>query len=339
VARIHKRDETLDAKSLRVLAEVCRKLFSCSPNSADPERLFSELGRIVSPDRTQQCDELIEMKHVIAADVRASKTISRIRLGKTKGYVRSRKRFSEALAATLMLKAMERSTEGASGALSMVAQAQTLSVRDIVPMEAEVVHVGVSSIASETLHAGCLAANASSPGTSNSSSTNVASNIGINEDNYDTETETDDLSGFGNGIEYHSELKATDADIEHYSTLISHLEEGCQDFSNESCSSDFGSDEADELRAQALAKKSLEMYAHGMLPTEDDPALPKDPIVGFRGETFSLKLVFGRAVGPGVEVSQTVLLPSLTSICHIVPETAEKNSKYENDTPVRLRCI
>jgi hypothetical protein len=73
-----------------------------------------------------------------------------------------------------------------------------------------------------------------------------------------------------------------------------------------------------------LAKKSLKMHAHGMLPTEDDPALPKDPIVGFCSETFSLKLLFGRAVGPGVEVSQTVLLPSLTSICRIVPENAEK---------------
>jgi hypothetical protein len=203
MARVHKLEETLDAKTLRVLGEVCRKLFSCSQNSADPESLFSELGRIVSTDRTQQCDELIEMKHVIAADVRASKTISEIRLGKTKGYVRSRKRFSEEPAATLILKAMDRSTEGASGALSMVAQAQTLSVRDIVPMEAEVVHVGVSSIASETLHAGCLAANTGSPGTSNSSITNVASNIGIIEDNYETETETDDLSGFRTGIEYH----------------------------------------------------------------------------------------------------------------------------------------
>jgi hypothetical protein len=118
--------------------------------------LFCELGRIVLPDRTQQCDELIEMKHVIAADVRSFKTIGEIRLGKTKGYVRSRKPFSEAVAATLMLKAMDRSLEGASGALSMVSQAQTLSVRDIVPMEAEAVHVGVSSTASETLHAGCL---------------------------------------------------------------------------------------------------------------------------------------------------------------------------------------
>jgi hypothetical protein len=51
-----------------------------------------------------------------------------------------------------MLKAIDRSTEGASGALSMVAQAQTLSVRDIGPMEAEVVNVGVSS-SSETLYA------------------------------------------------------------------------------------------------------------------------------------------------------------------------------------------
>jgi hypothetical protein len=73
-----------------------------------------------------------------------------------------------------------------------------------------------------------------------------------------------------------------------------------------------------------LAKKSLKMHAHGMLPTEDDPALPKDPIVGFCSETFSLKLLFGRAVGPGVEVSQTVLLPSLTGICRIVPENGEK---------------
>jgi hypothetical protein len=215
--------------------------------------------------------------------------------------------------------------EGASGALSMVAQAQTLSVRDIVPVEANFVHVGVSSTASETLHAGCLAANAGSPSKSNSSSTsNLASNIGITEDNYDTETETDDLSGFGNEIEDPSELKASDAATEHYSTLISYLEEGCQDLASESSSSGFGSDEADELRARALAKKSLKMYAHGMLPTEDDPALPKDPIVGFRGETFSLKLIFGRAVGPGIEVSQTVLLPPLTSICRIVPETAEK---------------
>jgi predicted secreted protein len=196
------------------------------------------------------------------------------------------------------MHAMDRSTEGVSGALSMAAQAQTLSVRNIVPMEAEVVHVGVSSTTSETLYAGCLAANAGSPGTSNASRTsNVASNTGITEDSYDTETETDELGGFGNGIEDPSELKATDADIEQYSTLISYLEEGFQDFTNESSSSDFGSDETDEILAQALAKKSLKMYAHGMLPTEDDTAMPKDPIVGFRGETFSLKLLFGRVVG------------------------------------------
>jgi hypothetical protein len=42
-----------------------QKRFSCSPDSADPGRLLSEVGRIVSPDRTQPCEYIIEMKHVI----------------------------------------------------------------------------------------------------------------------------------------------------------------------------------------------------------------------------------------------------------------------------------
>jgi hypothetical protein len=58
-------------KSRRLLAQVAKQLFGVLPNSADPERVFSELGRMITPSRTSLADARSTRIFFIAADCRA----------------------------------------------------------------------------------------------------------------------------------------------------------------------------------------------------------------------------------------------------------------------------
>jgi hypothetical protein len=63
--------ETAGSRSLSALARVALRLFSVLPNAADPERLFSLLGQIVTPSRTRLSDKRVTQLSTISADVRA----------------------------------------------------------------------------------------------------------------------------------------------------------------------------------------------------------------------------------------------------------------------------
>jgi hypothetical protein len=59
-----------DVRSWRLLAQVAGKLLNVLPNAADPERVFSELGRMITPSRTNLEDAQSARMIFIAADCR-----------------------------------------------------------------------------------------------------------------------------------------------------------------------------------------------------------------------------------------------------------------------------
>jgi hypothetical protein len=80
---------------LILLCEVLRKVYSCCPNSADAESLFSELGRIFFGEKTSLKDSTGTHKAVIAADVRLKKRLAREAHGKLGVPCRTQQRFTD----------------------------------------------------------------------------------------------------------------------------------------------------------------------------------------------------------------------------------------------------
>jgi hypothetical protein len=94
-----------DAKAGRLcLASAAAKNFSVLPNAADPERVFSELGRMITTARTSPAYKQSSRMLLIAADYRAKmgeKARARDRSGE---YSKTNKEFSDAAAALQRLK-------------------------------------------------------------------------------------------------------------------------------------------------------------------------------------------------------------------------------------------
>jgi hAT family C-terminal dimerisation region len=95
-----------DVRSRRLLAQVARKLLSVLPNSADPERVFSELGRMITPSRTSLADAQSSRMLFIAADCRAQEREDAAGGGLV--MQQTAKKFSERAAAVVRLNYIRR---------------------------------------------------------------------------------------------------------------------------------------------------------------------------------------------------------------------------------------
>jgi fructose-specific phosphotransferase system component IIB len=92
-------------RSRRLLAKVAGKLLSVLPNATDPERVFSEIGRMITPSRTSLADAQSARMLFIAADCRAQE-----RDGVSGGSVtrRTLKKFTKRAAVVLRLHSIGR---------------------------------------------------------------------------------------------------------------------------------------------------------------------------------------------------------------------------------------
>jgi hypothetical protein len=102
-----KKKASSETKELILLCEVLRKIYSFCPNSADAERLFSELGRIVSVEKTSLKDSTMIQKAVIAADVRMQKRLARDARGEHGGISRTQQRFIDPGAVLKQLRSID----------------------------------------------------------------------------------------------------------------------------------------------------------------------------------------------------------------------------------------
>jgi hAT family C-terminal dimerisation region len=62
-----------DVRSRHLLAQVARKILAVMTNAADPERVFSELGRMITSSRTRLDDAQSTQMFFIAADCRTQR--------------------------------------------------------------------------------------------------------------------------------------------------------------------------------------------------------------------------------------------------------------------------
>jgi hypothetical protein len=95
-----------DVQSRHLLAQVVRKLLAVLPNSADPERVFSELGRMITLSRTSLADSQRSRMLFIAADFRAQEREDAAGGGSV--MQRTAKKFSERAAAVVRLNSIDR---------------------------------------------------------------------------------------------------------------------------------------------------------------------------------------------------------------------------------------
>jgi hypothetical protein len=87
----------------RIFAQVVKQILGALPNAADPERVFSELGRMITPTRTSLGDcQSSRMLH-IAADYRVKQ---REVLGGASTTLRNIKKFSTRAEAILRLRSI-----------------------------------------------------------------------------------------------------------------------------------------------------------------------------------------------------------------------------------------
>lgn len=98
-----------------LLCEVFRKIYACSPHAADGERLFSEVGRIVTSDKTSLKDETLVKKAVTAADIRLREQVARETIGKRGRADRTEKRFVNSSEVLQRLRALGSNSRSGSG--------------------------------------------------------------------------------------------------------------------------------------------------------------------------------------------------------------------------------
>lgn len=90
-----------------LLREVLRKIYACCLNAADMERLFSQLGPIVTPNKTRLKDSTITQKSVIPADVRLHNQLERESRGEQLKADRLHKLFVDSGSALKRLRALD----------------------------------------------------------------------------------------------------------------------------------------------------------------------------------------------------------------------------------------
>jgi hAT family C-terminal dimerisation region len=272
-----------------LLAEVARKVFCITPNTADPERLFSEFGRMVSKERSQQKVDLLQMRHVIAASVRQENL--RQKPGGKRG--REHKWFCDTAAAVLMLRQVE---EGVGTLMedvqSVVLEKDNLEFTLTLGRQKHNQIEGARSTSARP---------ASGTAVSTSTPTDVGSSSELPVEHPDGSGLEDELDGIACLDD--SELDAAGRASKNFDGFVNSLAEACKEFDDV----DFGVGQVDFDCGEDARAKSLATYPLGELPRDDDPVLPKETMPGFRGETFPLVKLFGLD-------SATGRLPPLTKI-------------------------
>jgi hypothetical protein len=105
-----KKTASVETTELILFCEVLRKVYSCCPNSADAEWLFSELGRIVPVDKTCLKDSTVMQKALIAADVQLKKRLARKAHGELRVPSRTQKRLIDTGAVLKRLRSIDAGT-------------------------------------------------------------------------------------------------------------------------------------------------------------------------------------------------------------------------------------
>jgi hypothetical protein len=93
------------AMSRQVLAPVAVRSFSVLPNAADPERVFSELGRMITTSRTMLADAQSKHMLFVAADCRAEARRTGEGVDGGGSMQKASTKFSDRAAALLCLRA------------------------------------------------------------------------------------------------------------------------------------------------------------------------------------------------------------------------------------------
>lgn len=325
VARSEQKGSGTSTSSVEVLVlcEVLRKIFSCCPNSADAERLFSELGRVVTADKTRQNDETVTMKSVIAADMRMRRAATD-GVGRTKTEQR---RFMDTNALISRLKAVSDDAREGEGEIvgagdELVLDLQNLDDCDAVEGSQTLV---VTPAVADTPDVIALEAEkrASDMSVEDILGGNHEGNITVNSVLSDT---VEDASS--------SEVAATELAINDYDALVRQVHETAaelgwdKEFVSGELSASLSATRESELEAeaeeQAQRKLSLDKHPLGQIPKGsslgiDNPRtltrdrsddLPRDKLWGFRGFKISL-----------ANFANSVELPPLTRI-----------GRFENDT-------
>lgn len=293
-----------------VLCEVLRKVYSCTPNAADAERLFSELGRIVTPDKTRQTDETVMMKSVIAADVRMRR-VACDGVGRSKTEQR---RFMDTNRVLSRLKALSQETrEGGSAADEQNNVLQSLDESDATAAS------GAGNVAATP------AVGDSIPDPIILEAEKRVGDMAVEDilgDAHEGNVTFDNVLGDDVEDASSSELAATELAVSDYEALVRHVEKGAAELgwdmtdgelfasTGAAGSSDSTYSEAEELEQR---KRSFDKHPLGEIPKGSSAGidsllmtsgdLPRDKLWGFRGFKISLS-----------DLANSIKLPPMTRI-------------------------
>jgi hAT family C-terminal dimerisation region len=267
--------------SALAVERVARKLLSVLPNAADPERLFSELGRLINPARSRMADRQIHSLIVISADYMARQhDVETGGLSTEHTLSGAPKRFSDRAAAVLRLQQAAR-----NGVNSIV------SVSDVQLVSKDATVSSNSAGPAENVHLG--------------------NRLGNGDDN-ELESEIDDGEedhGDTLGLEAEDDVAATDYAISDFSQFTAAFADILDDYAPEQIDGIGASYESDAPREgagsaqvvadgmsvdaeQEMRNHSIEMYPLGELPNWNDRAIPTESLHGVRGHKVLLDSLF-----------------------------------------------
>ena len=249
-------EESSNDSSLAIywLAALENKLFTVLPNAADPERLFSEMGRTVSPSRAKLSDESLKSLIVISADVRAREAaklvkddVESISIDKSK----TAKRFSDKYAAILKLREFT-SSDVAMNSLS--------GAEEEPPAES-------NYITNFNNQENAVKSREESTGSMKDSDDECASQH--NQDDFEAKGFEKFFDTFGEDFSVDLSLLGEPASAQNSSDPTSN-----------------GTREEEERR------RSLDLFKLGQLPDFNDKNVPQEKLWGYRAEKLSLEELF-----------------------------------------------
>jgi hypothetical protein len=286
--------------SRHCLAASALKVFRVLPNSADPERAFSELGRMITSSRTSLSNTQSSRMLLIASDYRASEREAEVCAGGSESETIARKMFRTKKKFTNKAEALLRLKEIAQYPAGVAAVSN-------VPMGG-VVFVGESAGVS-----GSDGGSGSGGGSGSNSGSGTGGDIAADEDEQDNgrgddggDIEVASAEGEGKDEIYAAELLDDEATttlaINNYDGFSGRLAEIVAEFES-TCEVDTTIDNVvDGVESDAGSTVGethlpvLGQYNLGQLPEGNEPDVPQDTKTGFRGLKKSLSELFQEAV-------------------------------------------
>lgn len=277
---------------LQCMGEVAIRIFSMLPNASDPERLFSEVGRVVTPQRVRYNDHATRYGAIIAADVRTAQRESDAADLKN-GILRQQVEFCASID-MIVEKAALVSPDSTAAGDDAVGSTSTDKTSNGNPKTEETINTNNNSTTTtsnehttDTNNSDSRFASQNGGGGPGASAV-VKEEVGEEKPGASADLADEELGSTTVNLEEEELSDLAASDFNSYVIQLGHVVA----YMHADEASNVGCTDIEDVRRQ----NSLKKYALGELPLSDDKDIPEEMPQAFRSDKCQLRALFNKAI-------------------------------------------